>query len=269
LAQLDAKTRPVSSIGQYETISITVYLKRAPQKDLNPIVLLKNIERNEAEILRLRPSPRSDGADKEQRNASVAEEDREVQKQEREVERVANESYADKIQSPLTSRPIAARKQTFTTHPSVPDSASDSGSSAVSTYSDDSSQQKQPGIAESTIPTTASGAPQQSKDDHEDTETIRTDVQSLYLDPSLKDRLIKEAATRIRDRVLENSELGDGSLSRASAALPVLLKEFAIELSSTAEPGMQKNAVTFIRHYRRYGLYNILTSAPINFLDTA
>jgi hypothetical protein len=85
----------------------------------------------------------------------------------------------------------------------------------------------------------------------------------------LKDRLIKEAATRIRDRVLENSELGDHSLFRVSAALPVLLKEFSLELSSSAEPGMQKDAVTFIRHYRRYGQYNILSSTPIMLLDTA
>lgn len=277
LAQLDTKTKPVGSKTwekwQYETISITVYLKRAPRKDLDPIILLKKIERNEAEPWRPRP-PRNSGhgADKERRNASVAEEDGEAQELERETERLANYN----LQSPLAGGPVIAPKQSFTTRPYVPgstgpyvpDSTSDSGSSAVSTYSDDSSQQKQPGIAESTIPTTVSGAPQQSKDDHEDTETIRTDVQSLHLDPSLKDTLIKEAATRIRDRVLENSELGGDSLSRASAALPALLKEFALELSSTAEPGMQKDAVTFIRHYRRYGLYNFLPSARIIILDS-
>jgi hypothetical protein len=281
LAQLDTKTRPVSKRavkrGQYETISITIYLKRAPQKELNPIILLQNIERYKAESLRPRPTPNSGhGADKERRKAGVAEEDGDVQEREREMERLANENYADNQQSPLADGSIHAPKQALITQPNVsgsagphmPDSASDSGGSAVSTYSDDPSQQKQFGIAESTIPTTVSGAPQQTKDDHEDTETIRTDVQSLDLDPSLKDRLIKEAATRIHDRVLENSELGYHPLSRASAALPVLLKEFALELSSTAEHGIQKDAVTFIRHYRRYELYNLLSSTPMMILDT-
>jgi hypothetical protein len=196
-------------------------------------------------------------------------EDRKVHEQKREMERLADENQADHQQSPPADGLKDARNQAFTTRPYVSDSASDSGSSAVSTYSGESSQPKQPDVAESTIPTTVSGAPQQSKGDHEDTETICTDVQSLHLDLGLKDKLIREAATRIRDRVLENSELGDHSLSRASAALPVLLKEFALELFSTAEPGMQKDAVTFIRHYRRYGLYNILSSASITLLYTA
>jgi hypothetical protein len=231
------------------------------------------------------PPNNGPGARKERKGANFAREDRKIQEQEQEMECLADKNQAGHQQSPLADGLNDARNQAFTTRPYVSDpagpyiaefpgpyvsdSASDSGSSAVSTYSGESSQPKQPDIAESTIPTTVSGAPQQSKGDHEDTETIRTDVQSLHLDPSLKDKLVREAATRIRDRVLENSELGDHSLSRALAALPVLLKEFALELSSTAEPGIQKDAVTFIRHYRRYGLYNILSSAPVTLLDTA
>ena len=50
-------------------------------------------------------------------------------------------------------------------------------------------------------------------------ETIFSDLQSLCMDPNLKDILVKEAVTRIRDRVLEISEPGDQSLFRVSAAL--------------------------------------------------
>jgi hypothetical protein len=61
LAQLETKTRPVSlrtgRKGQYETVTMTVYLKRSPLKHLNPAMLLQAIERNIAESLRPRPPP--------------------------------------------------------------------------------------------------------------------------------------------------------------------------------------------------------------------
>lgn len=65
LAQLETKTRPISSREQsksskktlYETVTMTVYLKRSPLKHLNPATLLQIIERNSADSLRPRPPP--------------------------------------------------------------------------------------------------------------------------------------------------------------------------------------------------------------------
>jgi len=66
LVQLDTVKKPVTSKGVslkgetngllYETVRITVYVKRSPLKDLNPFILLENIEKAKAEsLLRLRP----------------------------------------------------------------------------------------------------------------------------------------------------------------------------------------------------------------------
>jgi hypothetical protein len=41
----------------YETVTMTVYVKRAPRKDLNPIMLFQNIEKNKAESMRPPPPP--------------------------------------------------------------------------------------------------------------------------------------------------------------------------------------------------------------------
>jgi hypothetical protein len=58
LAQLETVTRLVSGgKGQYETVRMTVYLRRAPLKHLNPVILLQAIERNQAESLRPRRPP--------------------------------------------------------------------------------------------------------------------------------------------------------------------------------------------------------------------
>jgi hypothetical protein len=62
LVQLDTVKKPVTSKGVslkgetkgslYETVRITVYVKRSPLKDLNPFILLENIEKAKAESLR-------------------------------------------------------------------------------------------------------------------------------------------------------------------------------------------------------------------------
>jgi hypothetical protein len=61
LAQLNTITRSVSprtgKMGQLETVTISVYLKRTPLRDLNPAMLLQAIERSKAESLRLQPPP--------------------------------------------------------------------------------------------------------------------------------------------------------------------------------------------------------------------
>jgi hypothetical protein len=70
LVQLNAVKKPVTPKGVslkgeakgslYETVRITVYVKRSPLKDLNPFILLENIEKAKAEsLLRLRPPPPS------------------------------------------------------------------------------------------------------------------------------------------------------------------------------------------------------------------
>jgi len=61
LVQIDRKEKPVSSARGtskktlYETVTMTVYVKRAPHADVNPIQLYQTIERIKAD--RLRPPP--------------------------------------------------------------------------------------------------------------------------------------------------------------------------------------------------------------------
>ncbi|CZS95883.1 uncharacterized protein RAG0_05373 [Rhynchosporium agropyri] len=61
LVQIDSKTKPISSTrgtskkSLYETVTMTVYVKRAPIGDLNAIQLYQGLERLKAE--RLRPPP--------------------------------------------------------------------------------------------------------------------------------------------------------------------------------------------------------------------
>lgn len=67
LVQLDAVEKPVSSRGVSlkeeakdlftETVRLTIYVKRCPRKDINPIVLFQTIERFKAEAMRSPPLP--------------------------------------------------------------------------------------------------------------------------------------------------------------------------------------------------------------------
>jgi hypothetical protein len=61
LAQIETKTRPISSVSPrkplVQTVTMTVYLKRSPFKHLNPATLLQITEKNSAESLRPRPRP--------------------------------------------------------------------------------------------------------------------------------------------------------------------------------------------------------------------
>jgi hypothetical protein len=62
LVQLDTVQKPLSSRAgkrgsQYETVTMTVYVKRAPLKDLNPVILLQNIEKMKADKMRPPPPP--------------------------------------------------------------------------------------------------------------------------------------------------------------------------------------------------------------------
>jgi hypothetical protein len=60
LAQLDQIVK-TSWLGKSEIVTLTVYVKRAPRKDLNPFVLYENIERMKADhgINKLSPPPTS------------------------------------------------------------------------------------------------------------------------------------------------------------------------------------------------------------------
>ncbi|KAG4434455.1 hypothetical protein IFR05_010065 [Cadophora sp. M221] len=63
LVQIDRKEKPVSSArgttkkALYETVTMTVYVKRAPHRDANPIQLFQAIERMKADRLRPPPPP--------------------------------------------------------------------------------------------------------------------------------------------------------------------------------------------------------------------
>lgn len=64
LVQLDTVQKPVSlrggkKGGLYETVTMTVFAKRSPRKDLNPIILFENIERSKVE--RMQPPPQPQG----------------------------------------------------------------------------------------------------------------------------------------------------------------------------------------------------------------
>lgn len=68
LVQLDSIVKPVSSKkgkrggALYETVTMTIFAKRAPLKDLNPVILLQNIEKMKAESMRaLKPPPQAGG----------------------------------------------------------------------------------------------------------------------------------------------------------------------------------------------------------------
>jgi len=64
LAQLDSVQKPVNSKNQsrsrkplYETVTMMAYLRRAPRKDLDPVVLYQQIEKKRMESMRPPPGP--------------------------------------------------------------------------------------------------------------------------------------------------------------------------------------------------------------------
>lgn len=64
LVQLDTVQKPVSlrngkKGGLYETVTMSVFVKRSPRKDLNPIILFENIERSKAERMQPPPQPQA------------------------------------------------------------------------------------------------------------------------------------------------------------------------------------------------------------------
>ncbi|KAE8442926.1 hypothetical protein EG329_002530 [Mollisiaceae sp. DMI_Dod_QoI] len=126
-------------------------------------------------------------------------------------------------------------------------------------YMDDTSSERtssasvfgiMPHKAESTLPTTASGQADIYKEDNEDSQTIFTDNQSLQLPDDARAHLVNVFAGDILNVVTGLPVFYDDSVARIGDALPGLLKEFAQELSQSARPGVQKDAVTFVRHYR-------------------
>lgn len=67
LVQLDSVTKPVSLKGSkkremYETVTMLAFMKRAPRRDLNPVILFQNIEKMKAESMRPpQPQPQPQG----------------------------------------------------------------------------------------------------------------------------------------------------------------------------------------------------------------
>ncbi|KAG0651836.1 hypothetical protein D0Z07_0864 [Hyphodiscus hymeniophilus] len=101
----------------------------------------------------------------------------------------------------------------------------------------------------STLPTTVSGAHTGSKEDIFDTQTIITDNESLHLPENTKEHLIEAFATEILQQL--GDEYSGTRAVRLLKALPDILKDFSQELSRQSLLGIQKNAATFVRHYRQ------------------
>lgn len=124
-------------------------------------------------------------------------------------------------------------------------------SSTASSSSDDPSLRDRLDVAESTLPTTVSGQVDQFKEEHENTQTIFTDNQSLHLPEAARTRLITTFAGELLESATRVPGFQDESVNRIADYLPELLKEYAQELSQTAQPGIQRDATTFVRHYRK------------------
>jgi hypothetical protein len=83
----------------------------------------------------------------------------------------------------------------------------------------------------------------------DDMATITTDNEVLDLEPDSKTHYVTEFASQMARNLGMNNSVED--IESISRKLPLLLKLFAVRLGHTAAPGLEKDATTFIRHYRR------------------
>jgi hypothetical protein len=92
-------------------------------------------------------------------------------------------------------------------------------------------------------------------DHHDDTNSIRTDNEDNNIKSGERASYSKVFVSELRaglDEFLHSKHCDHNSRSHMSAALPNLLKSYALLLARRARPGFEKDTVTFIRHTRKY-----------------
>jgi hypothetical protein len=94
-----------------------------------------------------------------------------------------------------------------------------------------------------------------SADSYDDTDSIRTDNEDNNIKSEERSSYSKIFVSELKaglDEFLHSERCDHHSRSRMSAALPDLLKSYALLLARRARPGFEKQTVTFIRHRRKY-----------------
>jgi hypothetical protein len=90
----------------------------------------------------------------------------------------------------------------------------------------------------------------QKEEVDEDVQTVCTDGHELNMEDEAKERLAWEFSNETIQHLSKTlSEVSNRRLF--SKTLPHLLKSFSIRLEREAKPGQQKDASTFVRHYRQ------------------
>ena len=106
---------------------------------------------------------------------------------------------------------------------------------------------------ESTLPTSLSkdnASMLHNQNLNQDSMTIVTDNQSNALPAELKHQVIKTFATDIWTSA-GSVEIEEHAVDRIAEALPELLRQYSVEVMVMAQPGIQRDATIFIRHYRK------------------
>jgi hypothetical protein len=134
---------------------------------------------------------------------------------------------------------------------SLPFGASNSNADSTGTFYSQTTSAAQQVQAESTLPTTLFTDKIGDNEDTFDSQTVFKDNISLALPDDAKGYLIHIIAEQLFQHFESFQGVREGSATRISAALPALLKEFSQEVSSSASSRNHRDAVTFVRHYRR------------------
>jgi hypothetical protein len=133
----------------------------------------------------------------------------------------------------------------------LPFSAPNSNVDSTGTFYSQTTSATQQVQAKSTLPTTLFADKIGENEDTYDSQTVFTDNLSLALPDNAKGYLIHIIAEQLFQHFESFQGAKEGSATRISAALPALLKEFSQEVSSSASSRNHRDAVTFVRHYRR------------------
>jgi hypothetical protein len=94
-----------------------------------------------------------------------------------------------------------------------------------------------------------------SADSYDDTDSIRTDNEDNNIKSEERSSYSKIFVSELKaglDEFLHSERCDHHSRSRMSAALPDLLKSYALLLARRARPGFENETITFIRHTRKY-----------------
>lgn len=129
--------------------------------------------------------------------------------------------------------------------------APNSNADSTGTFYSQTTSAAQQVQAESTLPTTLFTDKIGDNEDTFDSQTVFTDNLSLALPDDAKGYLIHIIAEHLFQHFESFQGVKEDAATRISAVLPTLLKEFSQEVSSSASSRNHRDAVTFVRHYRR------------------